>query len=78
MYKRIEQEDDELAFLGGCQVASATECTGLIQGMPIDDSESDSYQDLYPIPEQKPLDPKKTGQDYLNKHADGQHKHKNI
>lgn len=33
-------------------VASATECTGLMQRPPQDESEADSYTDIYVVPEQ--------------------------
>lgn len=33
-------------------VASATECTGLIQRPPQDISEANSYTDIYAVPEQ--------------------------
>ena len=33
-------------------VASATECTGLMMRPPQDESEADSYTDIYVVPEQ--------------------------
>ena len=33
-------------------VASATECTGLIQIPPQDEAQADSYTDIYVVPEQ--------------------------
>ncbi len=65
MDKMQEKRDRSLDFLDGCQVASARECTGLIQGMPTDEGETESYADLYPIPEQQPLDPGKTNRQDL-------------
>ena len=55
------EKDDDRGFFKTNNVVCATECTGLIQGMPVDDSETDSYEDLYPIPKQQPLDPHHTG-----------------
>ncbi len=37
-------------------VASITECTGLIPSALKDEEEADSYQDLYSIHKQKPVD----------------------
>ncbi|MCC8022903.1 MAG: hypothetical protein LIO46_03875 [Clostridiales bacterium] len=36
--------------------ASATECTGLIPTPPVDEEETDAYQDLYDVPRQGTLE----------------------
>ena len=41
-------------------VASATECTGLMPTPPADDAQAESYTELYPVP-QPPKPPKKMG-----------------
>ena len=37
---------------GNNNVASATECTGLIQGLPEEESEVKNFQEIYDIPKQ--------------------------
>ena len=41
-------------------VASATECTGLMPTPPADDAQAESYTELYPVP-RPPKPPKKMG-----------------
>jgi len=53
----VKTDKRDIDFLKTSDIVSTTECTGLIQGMPVDEAETDSYEDLYPIPEQQPLDP---------------------
>lgn len=52
--KRRPEPDDGVSFLGEDNVASSTECTGLIPTPPEDESEARSYADMYTIPPPAP------------------------
>ena len=45
-----DQDDDRMIFDDPFVVASGMECTGLIPAAPFDDSEIDSYSQIYDIP----------------------------
>lgn len=45
--KTNEEIDDETIDI--CNIASATDCTGLIQKVPLTDAEMESYEELYPF-----------------------------
>ena len=47
------QNKDPLAHLDIDNVASATDCTGLIPSAPINDEEVDAYAEICPIPHPK-------------------------
>lgn len=51
-------DDRETGILNAENVASATECTGLIPSAPADEHEMDSYASLYSIPNTKKPDQK--------------------
>lgn len=53
MFKKdnINFEDDSLIDISG--VASATECTGLIQIPPQNEEEAESYNEIYTVPKEK-------------------------
>lgn len=63
---RIDKNDHSLDWLDASQVAAATECTGLIQGMPLDEEAAEAYTQLYPIPPPEPLYPDETNQQDLH------------
>lgn len=43
--------DEDLFYAYTNDVASATECTGLMPTPPITTGEAESYSDIYPVPE---------------------------
>ncbi len=50
--KKHAPELDEDNFVS-LDIASSTECTGMIPGPPLDDAEVDAYAEIYSVPQQK-------------------------
>jgi hypothetical protein len=47
--KQKTNEEIEDETIDVCKIASATDCTGLIQKVPLTKAEMDSYEELYPF-----------------------------
>jgi hypothetical protein len=56
--KKIAPELDEDNYVS-LDIASTTECTGMIPGPPLDDAQVDAYSEIYSVPQQKAYNAKK-------------------
>ena len=55
--EKRKNKDPEDNYLDQDKISSTTECTGLVQQMPVSDEEADAYSELYDItPQEKQIE----------------------